>query len=376
MNCEIQEKCGGCAYEKKQYAQQLKDKTEYVEKQLKKLKQNIKVNYCIGMENPYNYRKKGKYAFKNGKMGFFEEGTHKIVYAKCAIQNEKINQVADYIFELVKKYHISIYNEDTGKGFLRHVVIRYGFFTDEVMVIFVTTDGKMYKKQEIIKDLTTKFKEIKSIIQNINVRETNAILGNKNFKMYGTDFIMDKLGELKIKISPLSFYQVNPIQMKKLYDTAIDFAKLTGNEVVYDLYSGIGTISLSVAKNVKKVYGIEIVKDAVIDARANARMNNITNTSFMDGKVEELLPKLCSKEKADVIFVDPPRSGLDGKTIKTILKVKPKKLVYISCNPDTLVDNLFLLEKDYDIKVVQPVDMFPFTSHVECVTVLQLKQSM
>ena len=373
MNCEIQEKCGGCAYGKKQYAQQLKDKTEYVEKQLKKLTQNVKVNYCIEMENPYNYRNKGKYAFKNGKMGFFEEGTHKIVYAKCAIQNEKINQVADYIFELVKKYHISIYNEDTGKGFLRHVVIRYGFFTDEVMVIFVTTDGKMYKKQEIIKDLTTKFKEIKSIIQNINIRETNAILGNKNFKMYGTDFIMDKLGELKIKISPLSFYQVNPIQMKILYDTAIDFAKLTGNEVVYDLYSGIGTISLSVAKKVKKVYGIEIVKDAVIDARANARMNNITNASFMDGKVEELLPKLCSKEKADVIFVDPPRSGLDGKTIKTILKVKPKKLVYISCNPDTLVDNLLLLENDYDIKVVQPVDMFPFTSHVENIAVLQLK---
>lgn len=373
MNCEIQEKCGGCVYGKKQYAQQLKTKTEYVEKQLKKLKQNIKVNYCIGMGNPYNYRNKGKYAFKNGKMGFFEEGTHKIVYAKCAIQNEKINQVADYIFELVKKYHISIYNEDTGKGFLRHVIIRYGFFTDEVMVIFVTTDGKMYKKQEIIKDLTTKFKEMKSIIQNINIRETNAILGNKNFKMYGTDFIMDKLGELKIKISPLSFYQVNPIQMKKLYDTAIDFAKLTGNEVVYDLYSGIGTISLSVSSKVKKVYGIEIVKDAVIDARANARMNNITNTSFMDGKVEELLPKLCSKEKADVIFVDPPRSGLDGKTIKTILKVKPKKLVYISCNPDTLVDNLLLLENDYDIKVVQPVDMFPFTSHVENIAVLQLK---
>ena len=294
-------------------------------------------------------------------MGFFEEGTHKIVYAKCAIQNEKINQVADYIFELVKKYHISIYNEDSGKGFLRHIVIRYGFYTDEIMVIFVTTDGKMYKKQEIVKDLTTKFKEIKSIIQNINVRETNAILGNKSFKMYGTDFIMDKLGELKIKISPLSFYQVNPVQMKKLYDTAIDFAKLTGNEVVYDLYSGIGTISLSVASKAKKVYGIEIVKDAVIDARANARMNNITNASFMDGKVEELLPKLCNKEKADVVFVDPPRSGLDAKTIKTILKVKPKKVVYISCNPDTLADNLMLLEKDYDIKVVQPVDMFPFT---------------
>ena len=361
MECKIQEKCGGCVYGKMPYAQQLKTKTEYVEKQLKKLTQNVKVNYCIEMENPYNYRNKGKYAFKNGKMGFFEEGTHKIVYAKCAIQNEKINQVADYIFELVKKYHISIYNEDSGKGFLRHIVIRYGFYTDEIMVIFVTTDGKMYKKQEIVKDLTTKFKEIKSIIQNINVRETNAILGNKSFKMYGSDFIMDKLGDLKIKISPLSFYQVNPVQMKNLYDTAIDFAKLTGNEVVYDLYSGIGTISLSVASKAKKVYGIEIVKDAVIDARANARMNNITNASFMDGKVEELLPKLCNKEKADVVFVDPPRSGLDIKTIKTILKVKPKKVVYISCNPDTLADNLMLLEKDYDIKVVQPVDMFPFT---------------
>ena len=328
------------------------------------------------MENPYNYRNKGKYAFKNGKMGFFEEGTHKIVYAKCAIQNEKINQVADYIFELVKKYHISIYNEDTEKGFLRHVVIRYGFFTGEIMIIFVTTDGKMYKKQEIIKDLTTKFKEIKSVIQNINVKETNAILGNKNFKMYGTDFIMDKLGDLKIKISPLSFYQVNPIQMKKLYDTAIDFAKLTGNEVVYDLYSGIGTISLSIAKKAKKVYGIEIVKEAVIDARANARMNNITNASFMDGKVEELLPKLCNKKKADVVFVDPPRSGLEAKTIKTIIKVKPKKIIYISCNPETLADNLMVLEKDYDIKVVQPVDMFPFTNHVECVVVMMLKESL
>ena len=376
MNCEIQEKCGGCAYGKMPYAQQLKTKTEYVENQLKKLTQKVKVNYCIGMENPYNYRNKGKYAFKNGKMGFFEEGTHKIVYAKCAIQNEKINQVADYILELVKKYHISIYNEDSGKGFLRHIVIRYGFYTDEIMVIFVTTDGKMYKKQEIVKDLTTKFKEIKSIIQNINVRETNAILGNKSFKMYGSDFIMDKLGELKIKISPLSFYQVNPVQMKKLYDTAIDFAKLTGNEVVYDLYSGIGTISLSVASKAKKVYGIEIVKDAVIDARANARMNNITNTSFMDGKVEELLPKLCNKEKADVVFVDPPRSGLDIKTIKTILKVKPKKVVYISCNPATLVRDLKAMECDYDIMKIQPVDMFPFTSHVECVAVLQLKQDM
>lgn len=361
MNCSIQKKCGGCVYGNVPYINQLKIKTEYIEKQVKKLTQNVKVNSCIGMENPYNYRNKGKYALKNNKMGFYEEGTHKIVYSKCAIQNEKINEVADYVFKLIKKYNISIYNEDNKKGFLRYVVIRYGFYTDEIMIIFVTTEGKMYKKKELIDDLTNKFKEIKSIVQNINIKDTNAILGNITYKMYGTDFIMDKLGNLKIKISPLSFYQVNPIQMKKLYDIAIELANLKGNEIAYDLYSGIGTISLSISKKVRKVYGIEIVKEAVIDAKENSKINHISNAFFKSGKVEKLLPSLCNKEKADIIFVDPPRSGLDMQTINTILKVKPSKIIYISCNPDTLIENLTKLEKDYNINVVQPVDMFPFT---------------
>lgn len=368
-NCEIQNKCGGCKLLNIPYSKQLKQKTEYVKKVLG-FKQ---VKDTIGMDNPFNYRNKGKYAFKNGKMGFYEDGTHKIVYAKCMIQKQVINEIADYIFELIKKYKISTYNEDIQKGLLRHVVIRYGIYTNEIMIIFVTTDGKMYKKNEIIKDLIEKYPNIKSIVQNINEKTTNAILGNKVIKLYGTDFIVDKIGNLKFKISPLSFYQVNPVQMEKLYNIAIENANLTGKETVYDLYSGIGTISLCVSKKVKRIYGIEIVKDAVRDAKENARLNHIDNVNFMAGKVEQLLPKLSSKMKADVVFVDPPRSGLDKNTIETLLRVFPEKIVYISCNPKTLSENLKQLTKKYNLEEVQPVDMFPFTEHVECVSVLHRK---
>lgn len=356
-----------------EYQKQLDEKTNYIKELMRNNGLNVKVNNTIGMKNPLNYRNKGKYAFKNGKMGFYEEGSHKIVYEKCLIQKQIINEIADFVYGLVKKYKINLYNEDTKKGFLRHIVIRYGEFTNEVMVIFVTTDGKMYKRDEIIKELTSKYPNIKSVVQNINVEATNAILGSKTIKLYGSDFIVDKINELKFKISPLSFYQVNPVQMKLLYEVAIKYANLTKNEVVYDLYSGIGTISLCVAKKAKKVYGIEIVKDAVKDANENARINNIKNTKFMAGKVEDLLPKLCDKEYADVVFVDPPRSGLDRKTIQTILKVEPQRIVYISCGPESLVQNLKELKRKYIIEKVQPVDMFPFTKHVECVCVLNLK---
>lgn len=368
--CKIQEKCGGCKNLKMPYDEQLKKKTIYIKKIL-----NYKnTKNTIGMDNPYNYRNKGKYALKNGKMGFFEEGSHKIVYSKCLIQNEVINNVAEDINRLVQKYKISIYNEDNGKGFLRHVVIRYGINTDEIMIIFVTTEGKMYRRNEIIKEITEKYTNIKSIVQNINVKNTNAILGNKIYILFGNDYIYDKIEDLKFKISPLSFYQVNPIQMEKLYKTAIELANITKNDIVYDLYSGIGTISLCVSKKVKKVYGIEIVNDAVKDAIYNAKINNVNNTEFISGKVEELLPKLCLKQKADVVFVDPPRIGLDKKTIETLFKIKSKKIVYISCNPLTLAENLKELEKMYEIKEVQPVDMFPFTDHCEVITCLNLKK--
>ena len=232
----------------------------------------------------------------------------------------------------------------------------------EIMIIFVTVNAKMNRRDEIIKELLAKFPNIKTVVQNINEKQTNAILGNKNYNLYGNGYIVDYLNGYKFKISPLSFYQVNPIQTEKLYNKAIELAKLDGKEIVYDLYSGIGTISLCVSKKAKKVYGIEVVTDAVKDAKKNAEINNIKNVEFVSGKVEAVLPRLCKIwNKADVVIVDPPRSGLDIKALETLKQIKPKKIVYISCNPETLVLNLQELAKFYDVKEVQPFDMFPFT---------------
>ncbi len=375
--CEISQKCGGCNIHQTSYKEQLKEKTEYVKRLVKnELNNNVIVKDIIGMENPYYYRNKGKFVFgtdanKQPVMGFYEEGTHKVVNSNhCMIQNKEINEIANFTFELIKKYKIKIYNEDTGKGFLRNLIIKHAIHTDEIMLVLVTIDEKLYKREEIIKELVLKFPNIKTIVQNINNQKTKVILGTKNYKLYGNGYIVDYIENLKFKISPLSFYQVNPIQTEKLYAKAIQFAKLTGRETVYDLYSGIGTISLLVSKQAKKVYGIEVVKDAVKDAVENVRLNKITNVEFISGKVEEMLPKLCKRESADVIFVDPPRSGLDYKTIQTLENVKPKKIVYISCNPATLMQNLKELSRFYEINEIQPVDMFPWTSHVECVCVL------
>ena len=369
-NCKIYKKCGGCTMQHKKYEEQLKIKEQMIDKILKeKLNKSIKVNNIIGMKNPENYRNKAKYVFGYEKksrqiqMGFYLEGTHKIINCKdCIIQNTIANEVAEEVFQLVKKYRINIYNEDAKKGFLRHLIIRVGTQSKEIMVIFVTTNSKMFKREEIIKELLNKFPNIKTIVQNINEKETNAILGDKNIKLYGNGYIMDYLGKYKFKISPLSFYQVNSEQTEVLYNTAIKFADLKANDIVYDLYSGIGTISIFVAKHVKKVFGIEIVKEAVKDAIENARINKVKNVEFISGRVEMILPRMYKQGvQPNVIFVDPPRSGLDKRTIDTIMDIKPKKVVYISCNPETLAENLKVLEEKYEIRGVQPVDMFPFT---------------
>ena len=367
--CKIQNQCGGCIYNANTYNEQLKEKTKMVQELIsKKVSKEITVKQTIGMENPYNYRNKGKFAFgidknKNPIMGFFQEGTHKIIpFESCMIQDEIINEVARYTFELIKKYKISIYNEDTQKGFLRHMIIKYGVKSKEIMIIFVTVNSKMNKRDEIIKELITRFPNIKTVVQNINEMQTNAILGNKNYNLYGNGYIVDYLNGYKFKISPLSFYQVNPVQTEKLYNKAIELAQLDGKEIVYDLYSGIGTISICVSKKAKKVYGIEVVTDAVKDAKKNAEINNIKNVEFVSGKVEVVLPRLCKIwNKADVVIVDPPRSGLDNKALETLKQIKPKKIVYISCNPETLALNLQELVRFYDVKEVQPFDMFPFT---------------
>lgn len=361
--------CGGCLYLNKSYAEQLKLKKANTEKLFfKEFKNKIVIENVIGMKNPYNYRNKGKFAFgfdKNRKpvMGFFEKGTHKIIpFENCLIQNDIINEIAKFIFELVKKYKIPIYNEDAKKSFLRHLIIKYGIYSDEVMIIFVTTNSKMNKRDSIIKEILEKFPNVKTIVQNINEKQTSAILGVQNYNLYGNGYIVDYLNGYKFKISPLSFYQVNPSQTEILYKLAIENANLTGKEVAYDLYSGIGTISISVSSKVRKVYGIEVVTDAVKDAKENAKLNHIKNVEFVSGKVEVVLPRLIQKwDKADVLFVDPPRKGLDNIALETLKKIKAEKIVYISCNPETLVRDLKELVKFYKIDKVQPVDMFPQT---------------
>ena len=384
-NCSTYERCGGCNLRHIKYEETLNMKRNAVQSLVNKtLKNKIKVKDTIGMEFPYHYRNKAQYPVgidKEGKsiIGVFANRTHNIIpMNNCQIQDKNSEKIATFINEYINKNKISVYDERSGKGLFRHIVIKVGKRTDEIMCIFVINGDNFKQEKELVDELVSNFSNIKTIVKNINKKNTNVILGDKNITLYGDGYIKDKLGEYTFKISPMSFYQINPIQTEKLYGIAIKKANLTGKETILDLYCGIGTIGIFASKYVKKVYGIEIVEQAIEDAKENAKINNITNVEFFAGDVEKVLEKILEKENVvqDVIFVDPPRKGLDNTTIKNILKVLSKKVVYISCNPATLVRDLNLLEEQYEIKEIQPVDMFPFTSHVECVAVLQLKKDM
>ena len=384
-DCKTYKRCGGCSLRHIQYAETLNMKRNAVQSLVNKtLQTKIKVEETLGMENPYHYRNKAQYPVgidKEGKpvIGVFANRTHEIIpIEKCLIQDEQTEEIAKYIVNYIAENHISIYNENTRKGLVRHIVTKIGKKTNEIMVVVVINGGEIPSEKEFVEALVGKFPKIKTIVKNINEKNTNVILGEKNVTMYGKGYIEDKLGELTFKISPLSFYQVNPVQAEKLYTIGVESANITKKDVVFDLYCGIGTISLFMAKYAKKVYGIEIVKQAVEDAAQNAKMNGIENTEFIAGDVEEVLDDLINNKKIipDIVMVDPPRRGLDKISIENILKIKPKKLVYISCNPATLVRDLKELEESYEINNIKPVDMFPFTSSVECVAVLQLQQDM
>ena len=333
------------------------------------------------METPYYYRNKAQYPVginKKGEivMGAFANRTHEIIKIdSCLIQNQKMEELAKFVFHFVVKNKISIYNEKTGKGLLRHIVTKIGIQTNELMCILVINGKELPKEKELVKEVVSNFSNVKTIIKNVNEKNTNVILGRENICLYGNGYIKDKLGDYVFKISPLSFYQVNPVQAKILYEKAIEEAKITDDDVVFDLYCGIGTISLFMSKYAKKVYGIEIVEEAVKMAKENAKLNQINNTEFVVGDVEMVLDDLIRKEKVipNIVMVDPPRKGLDDETIGNVLKILPKRMVYISCNPATLVRDLAKLEKCYEIISIQPVDMFPFTSHIETVTLLTLK---
>lgn len=384
-DCETYKRCGGCSLRHIKYEETLKMKQNAIQNLVNKtLKNKVQVEETLEMENPYHYRNKAQYPVgidKQGNpiMGTFANRTHEIIpISTCLIQNEKTEKIAKFIFEFIVKNKISIYNEKNQKGLIRHIVTKIGIQTNEIMCIIVINGRNIPKEDELIKELTEKFPEVKTIVKNINKKNTNVILGEENIAIYGSGSIKDKLGNFTFKISPLSFYQVNPIQATKLYQIGVELADISKNDIVFDLYCGIGTISLFMAPYAKKVYGIEIVKEAIVDAKENAKKNNIENVEFYTGDVEIVLDNLINKQNIvpDIIMIDPPRKGLDKKSIENILNIKPKKVIYISCNPATLVRDLSFLEREYEIRRIKGVDMFPFTSHVECVAVLQLKRDM
>ncbi len=379
--CEIYEKCGGCAMRHIEYKETLEMKKQSVETTLKKQGIDAKVKDIIGMDTPIYYRNKLQYPI--GKdidgtpvMGIFAERTHRIIPTeKCYIQNERLQEIANKIFEFIKDNKIPVYNEMKLSGEIRHLVLRVGIKTNDVMVTIVTNKKKITKEKELVKFITENFPDVKTIVKNINDFNTNVILGEKNVILFGDGYIYDELLGYKFKISPMSFYQVNPIQTEKLYSKAIEYANLTGKETVFDLYCGIGTIGICASKNVKKLYGIETIHEAIEDAKINALENEIKNAEFFVGDVEKALPEFIEKNniKPDVIFIDPPRKGCERVAIETILKIEANRIVYVSCNPATLARDLKMLSEKYNIEEVTPVDMFPYTSHVECVAVLNLK---
>ena len=381
-DCDTYKRCGGCSLRHIKYEKTLEMKQNAVQSLVNKfLKNKIEIQKTLGMEKPYYYRNKAQYPVgKNSEgkaqIGVFANRTHEIIpIQECYIQNKKSQEVAKFVIEFINANNISVYNEKTRKGLVRHIVTKVGVKTNEIMCVLVINGKEISKEKELVTEVTKKFPEVKTIVKNINTQNTNVVMGKENIVIYGSGYIKDQLGKYIFKISPHSFYQVNPIQAENLYNIGVQAANISKNDIVFDLYCGIGTISLFMAQYAKKVYGIEIVEQAIQDAKENAKINNIKNAEFIAGDVENVLDDLINVKKVipDVIMIDPPRKGMDNKSVENILNIKPKKLVYISCNPATLVRDLAKFEEEYEVKTIKPVDMFPFTSHVECVAVLHIK---
>lgn len=375
--CPIYKQCGGCNLQHLSYLGQLKIKTDLVKETLKRIgKIDVVVHDCIGMENPWKYRNKTQVPFglDNDKViaGFYKYNTHEIIdMTSCDIQDEITDKIINFIKLNAHKYQLIPYNEELHTGNLRHVIVRKGFITNEYMVTFVTKENSIKNIELIINDLVKEFPNIKSIIQNINPHRTNTIMGDKQVVLYGEEYIYDYIGDIKFAISSRSFYQVNPIQTKKLYDKVKEYANLTGNETIIDAYCGIGTIGLYLSKQAKAIYGVEVITDAVKDAELNAKLNNFDNAYYEVGKAETVIKKWQDNDiKADIIIVDPPRKGCEKLLLDTIIEMKIPKVIYVSCNPATLARDLNILSNTYNILEVQPIDLFPHTMHVECVVLM------
>jgi 23S rRNA (uracil1939-C5)-methyltransferase len=380
--CPIFYQCGGCQLQHLSYEGQLKQKHRMVKETLARLGglTDVPVHDVLGMEDPWRYRNKAQVPVgeREGGLvaGFYQRGTHRIIdMDECIIQDEANDRVVQQVKQIADDFGVRAYDEHTQKGILRHVAVRYGQNSGEIMVIFVTKSKNLPSRKAMVRAITEAIPEVKSIVQNINPKRTNAIFGEETRVLWGRDVIYDTIGDVKFAISARSFYQVNPKQTKVLYDKALEYANLTGVEQVVDAYCGIGTISLFLARQAGHVYGVEIVPEAVEDARKNAELNGIENVTFEVGKAEEAIPARHKQgSTADVVVVDPPRKGCDEALLATVVAMKPKRVVYVSCNPATLARDLRVLEAGgFQVEEVQPVDMFPQTMHVECVAVLTRK---
>lgn len=388
--CPSARQCGGCQLQALSYEKQLAFKAEKVRGHLERIGgfSDLPMEPIIGMDDPFHYRNKAQFPVGKNKeghiiTGFYAGRTHSIIENRdCALGVPENQEILNRVVSYMEKYHIEPYDETTGKGWIRHIFTRCGYYTGQLMVCMIINGTSIPHQQELV-DSLREIPGMTSITLNVNKKRNNVILGDQMKLLWGQEYITDKIGDISYQISPLSFYQVNPQQTWKLYSKALEYADLHGEETVWDLYCGIGTISLFLAQKAKYVRGVEIVPAAIEDARRNARLNHIENAEFYVGKAEEILPDYYEKyaqdhpgetARADVIVVDPPRKGCDETLLDTIVEMQPKKVVYVSCDSATLARDLkYLCERGYQVESVCPVDMFPMTVHVETVCLLTRK---
>ncbi len=373
-NCPHYKKCGGCQLQNLTYPEQLSMKQAKV---IRLLGHYCHVDEILGMDDPYHYRNKASHAFAflGGKTvtGIYQSASRRVIPVEdCLLEDPRADEIVRTVRKLCVLYGYKPYDLQTGRGFLRHVLVRRGHVSGQTMVVLVTGNGKFDRKKEFTETLLSKYDDITTIIWNINPTNTPLLLGNKSEILHGDGYITDRLMGLEFRISPRSFYQVNPTQTERLYGKAVEFAALTGKERVIDAYCGTGTIGLTLARQAMEVYGAETNADAVKDAVENAKRNHIENARFFEADAGLFMQEMAQRhERIDVVVTDPPRAGCSKQFLQSVLALAPKRVVYVSCNPETLSRDLFVFSKGgYRVKKIQPVDMFPFTEHVECAVLL------